>query len=711
MAGRVRIDRDDWGVPHVAADSEPDVFFGVGYAQAQDQLPRIYEHYLAVHGRMASVKGADAIEMDRLSLRWRTLIEARAGFERLSPELQDNYHAFMAGIQRYADEHPDQVPDWAPELEPALPIGYLRLALWGYAIREAVAKLQRAGVGLPVAAPERSEALKQRLSNEWLLMPWRTAADALILLSDPHGDIDGLRMFEVGMDTGTFRSIGAAVVGCALPILGHTEHVAWGLTTGNPDVSDAYQVACDPDDPRRYQIDGQWRTMVTEAVTIEVANGDAIDEVYEYTQHNDVLCLVVARDGDRAYVISTPYMHVPEVYDEQLYRQHLAGDVFEYRDALRTNANFSQNVLAGDRHGNAIYVRAGRTPIRPAGVDHTQVLDGSTSKTAWEGIHPLEDLVQIENPEAGYLQNCNIAPDTMLASTEGTTLQADRYRPYLFNDQPGRVNTRGRRVTDLLSRSTQATVEDALEIALDEKWIDVERWQVALRDAAGRDPDRVRIASPSLRRLLHLIGRFDGFAAAASTGATAYWHWRTALGWSELLPVGELKDLIDRVNGGRGLDDDQAGVLLDALDRASDALLARTGRVDVPLGELFRIGRGGRSYPGRAPAIFERPPTEDETELGQMPMLAPLRLMAYGPPDEHGQRFPLLGGRSLRMVAFTQPITSYSVILFGQSGREDSPHFADQCRLFSERRVRSTYFDPAELRAHTVATIELETGT
>src|SRR5262245_56421741 len=38
LRGRVEIRRDRWGVPHVFADTDLDLFFGFGYATAQDRL-------------------------------------------------------------------------------------------------------------------------------------------------------------------------------------------------------------------------------------------------------------------------------------------------------------------------------------------------------------------------------------------------------------------------------------------------------------------------------------------------------------------------------------------------------------------------------------------------------------------------------------------------------------------------------------------------
>src|SRR3954466_5415116 len=58
-ASRVTITRDDWGIAHVHGPSDADAVFGMIYAQAEDDFPRIEANYLTALGRTA---GADAEE-------------------------------------------------------------------------------------------------------------------------------------------------------------------------------------------------------------------------------------------------------------------------------------------------------------------------------------------------------------------------------------------------------------------------------------------------------------------------------------------------------------------------------------------------------------------------------------------------------------------------------------------------------------------------
>ena len=63
-AARVTITRDDWGIAHVHGKTDADAVFGMIYAQAEDDFPRIEANYLTTLGRTAEAEGEKAIWQD-----------------------------------------------------------------------------------------------------------------------------------------------------------------------------------------------------------------------------------------------------------------------------------------------------------------------------------------------------------------------------------------------------------------------------------------------------------------------------------------------------------------------------------------------------------------------------------------------------------------------------------------------------------------------
>ena len=95
----VEIVRHDRAVPHIFAATDDELFFGYGYAQAQDRLFQMDRRRRRAHGRMAEVLGAEGVEADVLARTIDLPGLARAELARLAPETR----AFLEAL------HPREV--------------------------------------------------------------------------------------------------------------------------------------------------------------------------------------------------------------------------------------------------------------------------------------------------------------------------------------------------------------------------------------------------------------------------------------------------------------------------------------------------------------------------------------------------------------------------------------------------------------------------
>ncbi|MEU7004556.1 penicillin acylase family protein [Nonomuraea sp. NPDC046570] len=584
--GSVQIHRDVYGMPLLDASSEPAAYFGLGYAQAEGDLLGVLRQYLLVRGELGEA------ERDANQRRWQVLEEARRGFDALPGDLRACYKAFVAGIGAWMDEHPEQVPTWAPPLEPALPIGVNRTVMLYWITIDGVEALRASGVTPTGTTSELEGGLNPPGSNAWVLRPWRTATGETIVVSDPHLPFGGtFSMYEAVVKAGDLHYTGFGFLGAMLPPLAHNRTCAWGVTTGGPRVADAYRIAVDGD---VYLYDGEPRKILRH-------------DGHEYVIHNDAIAPVLARDDEAIYVLCTPYMGLAGETERQLMAMLRARDVTELRGALDACAFPPQNLLAADSSGDCFYLRTGRVPIRASG--QGGVLDGNTSATAWLGIRPAADLVQIANPASGYLQNCNTAPDTV---TPDPALAAERWHPDVFNDEPGRTTSRGSRSVELLSRAFSVDIPEVTAWAVEDLWPDTARWQAKLLDASAAEPGRVHGWPDGHRRLLHRLLAFDGHASPESADAMAWIAWRTRI---------------------------TSGDLLDAVEQAARAVPQGT------YGEEHQLLSG---VPGRGGALME--------------LEVPLRATYYT------RGVASAGGSCLRIVALSgHGMRSWSVSMPGQA--------------------------------------------
>ena len=129
----VEIFRDTWGVPHVYAETEDDLFFGYGYAMAQDRLWQLDYYRRKAMGRLSEVLGSDGLELDVVARTIGINRIAEAEVKALSRQAVDRLEAFSRGINAAMAEAKGRLPiefamlDYEPE--PWSPLD--TVAVWG----------------------------------------------------------------------------------------------------------------------------------------------------------------------------------------------------------------------------------------------------------------------------------------------------------------------------------------------------------------------------------------------------------------------------------------------------------------------------------------------------------------------------------------------------------------------------------------------------
>ena len=102
---QVTILRDRYGVPHVMAGSERAVYFGNGYAIAQDRLAQMEAYRRSARGELAQMAGPGALKSDISTRRTGyTEAERQAQFDAASPIMRMMAERYTAGVNRYLSE-------------------------------------------------------------------------------------------------------------------------------------------------------------------------------------------------------------------------------------------------------------------------------------------------------------------------------------------------------------------------------------------------------------------------------------------------------------------------------------------------------------------------------------------------------------------------------------------------------------------------------
>jgi acyl-homoserine lactone acylase PvdQ len=110
----VRIVRDQYGVPAVYGDTEDDMWWGMGYAIAQDRLFQIEAFRRATTGTLSEILGKAALEDDIIARRdYYTQAEREQMIESLPGDLRTRWQAYADGVNAWIDEvnsNPTKMP-------------------------------------------------------------------------------------------------------------------------------------------------------------------------------------------------------------------------------------------------------------------------------------------------------------------------------------------------------------------------------------------------------------------------------------------------------------------------------------------------------------------------------------------------------------------------------------------------------------------------
>src|SRR5262245_17322183 len=106
----VEVLRDTWGVPHIYARSQQDLFFAQGFVTAQDRLFQIDLWRRIGNGETAELFGEQAIEADRFARLILYRGDMQAEWKSYAPDTQAIATSFVGGINAYIDHVGDKLP-------------------------------------------------------------------------------------------------------------------------------------------------------------------------------------------------------------------------------------------------------------------------------------------------------------------------------------------------------------------------------------------------------------------------------------------------------------------------------------------------------------------------------------------------------------------------------------------------------------------------
>ena len=325
LAAPVTIFRDAHGIPLITAQSEDDAYFTLGYVHAQDRLLQMELMRRQGQGRLAEWIGIHGLAADKFMRTLGVYKRAEADLRELDPATQRLFERYAAGVNVWlAEGHalPVEFQVLGIKPEPWRPadslvwqklMGLQLSGNWDSELLQAalVAKLgadkaadltpdprasdpvtmSRHAALYPSLDPGRLQTAMTEViqptsaSNAWVMDGQHTESGKPILANDPHLGLQlPIIWYSAGIDTPTLKIFGATVPGVPFHMLGHNQHVAWGLTTPESDTSDLF-IEQPTSDGTSYETPAGPRTFDSRTEIIKVRFSDPVAITVRETRH------------------------------------------------------------------------------------------------------------------------------------------------------------------------------------------------------------------------------------------------------------------------------------------------------------------------------------------------------------------------------------------------------------------------------------------
>lgn len=108
----VTVYRDEYGIPHIYAQNQDDLFFAQGYVHAQDRFWQMEFWRHIGQGRISEIAGESTVSSDEFirTMGWnRIAADSLAYYEEEAPEFMAILDAYSAGVNAYIDQNRDQL--------------------------------------------------------------------------------------------------------------------------------------------------------------------------------------------------------------------------------------------------------------------------------------------------------------------------------------------------------------------------------------------------------------------------------------------------------------------------------------------------------------------------------------------------------------------------------------------------------------------------
>lgn len=685
IAQRVEILRDDFGVPHIYGKTDADAVFGLLYAQAEDDFPRIERNYIWAMGRLAEIEGESALHSDLRARLYMSMEDAKAAYETADDDVKALCDAFADGLNYYLKTHPEVTPKLITKFEPWMPMYFSEGSIGGDIEQvplKGIAAFYGDGTTPPIPAkPDMAieTFTEPGGSNGFAIAGKLTESGNAMLLINPHTSFYFRGEVHVVSEEG-LNAYGAVTWGQFFVYQGFNDSNGWMHTSTYTDFMDEFvQTIFMQDDQLVYQFGDELRPVDVDTVTLNFKDGETMSARTFPTYHTHQGPITHMQDGKW---VSTRINWDPARALKQSFIRTKTKNLAEFNAMMDIRTNSSNNTVYADKDGNIAYYHGNFIPRRDDSFDYSKPVDGANPATDWQGLHEVSEIITVTNPENGWIQNSNSTPFTAAAEFSP---KRENYPKYMA---PDAENFRGIHAQKVLTGSSGYTLDKLIDAAYNPFLPAFEALIPGLISAYDGANNRDESLAPAINALREWDYNVSAESVAMSL---AHFYGRTYLADGERPDGLSQMELIIHF-GSHSKPQER----LEIFAKSFAQMNADFGTWNTPWGEINRFQRVN----GDIQSVFY----DDQPSLP-----VPLASGTWGALAAYGQRgevttkkiYGTRGNSFVAVVEFGDTVKAKTIMAGGQSGDPGSQHFFDQAQMYTAAQFKDVpyYRDDVELRA------------
>ncbi len=598
--------------------------------------------------------------------------------------LQELCDAFADGVNWYLHTHPEVKPRLLTRFEPWMPMFFSEGSIGGDIEQIPLEGIMEFYGGETPADSLRTITVAQRPftepggSNGFAISGKLTESGNAMLLINPHTSFFFRGEIHVVSEEG-LNAYGAVTWGQFFVYQGFNENTGWMHTSTDVDFIDEFvEDVFEEDGKLLYRYGGEVRPVEVSEVTLSYKDGKELRErsfpMY-HTHHGPITHKI-----DDQWVATKINWDPVNALRQSFIRTKLANHD-EFREMMNIRTNSSYNTVYADSSGNIAYYHGDFIPRRDPAFDFSKPVEGSNPATDWQGLHEVDEIVTVLNPENGWMQNCNSTPFT--AALEFSPRRED-YPVYMAPDDE---NYRGLHAVKVLTGVSGLTLDKLITLAYDPYLPGFEEVIPGLLAAYDRNKEK----SATLAAPIDTLRAWDFRVSTDSVAMTLAHFYATALYEKGIAPEGMQEasfiDLMTALSSGAN-EEERLRIFTETVDM----LTVDFGRWDMPWGEVNRYQRLTGDI--QQPFNDAGPSLAIGMASARWGALASFAAKRYeGTKRIYGNS----GNSFVAVVEFGDKVSAKTLLAGGQSGDPASPHFADQAERYARAEFKDVAFYPEDV--------------